>query len=171
MIAAPPKTMELLLRLVKELDVVAAARAHIKVFTMQKADASQVSTLLQQLFLGTSRTTGGGGVPTAGGGLPGGAGAGGTTGVNRPVLTSTDSPSDGATLIDLRVSVDDRTNSLIVAGSQNDLEVIGALIANLEDANVAQRHTMVFKLRNQAAADVASSLTTFFTNTLGIYST
>lgn len=162
-IAAPPKTMELLETLIQELDLPSTARATIKVFTLQKADASSISTLLQQLFLGRTATTGAPGVPTA----PGAPGAA----INRALLTLTGDIAPGASLIDLRVSVDDRTNSLIVAGSQNDLEVIEAIIDRLENQNYAARQTMVFKLRHMAAADVAASLTTFFTNTLGIYST
>ena len=39
-------------------------------------------------------------------------------------------------IIELRISVDQRTNSLIVAGSRNDLDIIEAIISRLEDADV-----------------------------------
>src|SRR5204863_512679 len=79
------------------------------------------------------------------------------TGASRPALTLGGTPSDGATLIDLRISVDDRTNSILVAGSRNDLDVIEAVISRLEDAEVQSRQNMVYRLRNAAAADVATA--------------
>jgi type II secretion system protein D len=150
---APEKTMELLLALVRELDVVAAARAEINVFTLKKADALQVSNLLQQLFGGT--TTG----AAAGAGV-GGAVAGQNQ--TRPLLTLTGQPTEGANLIGLNVTVDPRTNSLIVAGSRNDLDTIRAIIAKLEDVDAPPRNNFVFKIRNQAAADIATALQNFY---------
>src|SRR5262249_40999521 len=61
-LSAPAKTMDLLLALIKELDVPPAARAEVKIFTLKKADAVYAATLLQQLFLGTGGTGGVGGV-------------------------------------------------------------------------------------------------------------
>ena len=37
----------------------------------------------------------------------------------RPLITISGDVANGATLVDLRITVDDRTNSLIVAGAQN----------------------------------------------------
>ena len=52
-LSAPPKSMELMLALIRELDVQPAARAEINIFPLKKADAYAVATTLQQLFLGT----------------------------------------------------------------------------------------------------------------------
>ena len=68
------------------------------------------------------------------------------------------------------MTVDDRTNSIIVAGSINDLQTVGSIINRLEAAEVQQRYTDVYKLRNAAAADVATSLQTLITNMLTVYS-
>lgn len=147
---APEKTMELLLALVRELDVVAVARAEINVFTLKKADAVQVSSLLQQLY---------------GGSAAAGTVAGTGTAVQnqaRPLLTIAGQPAEGASLIGLNVTVDPRTNSLIVAGSRNDLDTIRAIIAKLEDVEAPQRQNYVFKIRNQAAADIATALQNFY---------
>jgi general secretion pathway protein D len=73
--------------------------------------------------------------------------------------------------VDLRITVDDRTNSLIVAGSQNDLDTIGALIRRLEAADVQQRMFEVYKLRNASAADVATNVQTLMTNALNATNT
>ena len=57
LISAPEKTMELLLRLIAEMDVPPAAHAFIKVYALKKADATVTANLLQQMFLGTTGTT------------------------------------------------------------------------------------------------------------------
>jgi type II secretory pathway component GspD/PulD (secretin) len=174
-IAAPEKTMPLILELVRELDVVAAAQASINIFTLRKADAVQTATLLQQLFTGagTIGTTGGGPGATALGGptFAPAAGAAPVGGLARPILSTGGGVTEGAALIDLRLTVDNRTNSIIVAGSRNDMEVIEAIIARLEDSNVPTRQSQVYRLRNQSAADVANALQTFVTNSLSIQRT
>jgi type II secretion system protein D len=163
-ISANAKTMDLVLGMIHELDVPAAIRAGINVFQLKKANAVLVSNLLQQLFLGTSTTAGRTATPAA----PTAFGAPGTTSTtsNRLLITPTGEISDGASLIELHVSVDERTNSLIVAGSKSDLDTIHLIIAKLEDQATPERNTMVFKLRNAAAADVAQTLQTFFNQEL-----
>jgi type II secretion system protein D len=175
LIAAPPKTMELIVALIHDLDIPPAARAEIKVFTLTKADASIMANTLAQLFFGTSAitTTGAGGLP--GGGL-GGAGTTlptpptfpGVVGPPRTQYTITQGPAEGAPLVQLQLTVDTRSNSLIVAGGRNELDVVEALIYKLQDTSMVDRHNEVFHLRNASAADVASELTTFLTNSLSL---
>jgi type II secretory pathway component GspD/PulD (secretin) len=175
LVTAKPDTMRLIEKLIENLDTVSAARAYINIFTLKTADAVLTAQLLQQLFTGQNRTTatpggaggGAGGAGGAGGGLGGANAAAGQVNA-RPLLTVTDLVSPGATLIDLRISVDDRTNSLIVAGTLNDLETIRAVIAKLEASDVQGRHMDVYKLRNQAAADVAAAVQTFMNNHLTV---
>ena len=155
-VAANEKTMRLLEALINELDTTSAAKAYVNVFSLKKADATTTVNLIRQLFSGsTTGATGAGGFPAAGGG-----GAAATTG-SRPLLTLTNTVSDGATLIDLRLTADPRTNTIIVAGSRNDLDTINAIIARLEDADAPQLRTEVYKLRSAAAADVATAITSF----------
>ena len=170
LVAAKPETMKLIEKLIENLDTVAAARSYINIFQLKTADATLTSLMLQQLFTGQNRTTltpgaGGGG----GGGAAGQATAGTAQGAARPLLTVFGDVSPGAQLIDLRITVDDRTNSLIVAGSLNDLETIRSIIARLESADTQGRHSDVYKLRNAAAADVATALTAFITQSLAVY--
>src|SRR5262249_34875874 len=101
------------------------------------------------------------GVPGAG--IPGGAFPGGAGG---QLVTSTSEPL----LIELRITVDPRTNSLIVAGSPSDLLRVQAIISTLEDAPdpVEQRHNEVYHLHNSTAVDVANALTTYWNQTLDV---
>src|SRR6185369_7926244 len=98
-VSAPPETMRLIELLVIDLDVQPAARAEINIFTLKKADATTLGTSLQQLFLG--QATG-----------PGGPKLQATTGTGQIGLTN--SPPQ---IIPVRITVDTRTNSLIVAGT------------------------------------------------------
>ena len=168
--------MKLILALVDDLDVPSAAKAQINVFTLKRADAQLTAALLNQLFFGggTTGTTGGGGGFGGGGGgswrrrgrrlWPCGAELDqyGSLTNSRPML----SPSGGTTIrptaaqpdYALRIAVDDRTNSIVVAGTPGDLDTIAAIIARLEDSEVRLRVNEVVKLRNSAAADVATAL-------------
>lgn len=140
---APEKTIELILALVRQLDVPPQARAEINIFPLKKADASTTAALLQQFFLGTGQAAT---FPFA---LAG-------------------PPSEGAPLVDLRIVVDVRTNSLIVAGSQSDMLVVEAIITRLEDTEVSARMHEVYRVRNGTAADMALTLNTYFQNSLAV---
>ena len=71
-------------------------------------------------------------------------------------------------IIDLRITVDDRTNSLIVAGSRNDLNIVEAIIARLEDAEMNLRRSEAFRLRNAQAADIVATVSDFVTTTMTV---
>jgi type II secretion system protein D len=170
-VTAPEKTMRLIAALIDQLDTVAAAAAFVNVFELRRADATLTANLLRQLF--GAQTQGGGLGGQFGGQLGGQLGGFGQLGAAqqpglRPVLTLTGDPSPGANLIDLRISTDDRTNSIIVAGSPNDLETIRAIIYRLESSDVGQRYNEVYKLRNAAAADVATAVSTFVQQSLAV---
>jgi type II secretion system protein D len=179
-IDAPPQTMQLILSLIQQLDVPPAAKAEVNIFNLKKADAVQTALTLQRLFLNsgslTSTTTtgvGGAGVGVGGAGLAGGGlGGAATLGAPRPLqFTLTGLSPEGAPLIDLRLAVDERTNSLVVAGSRNDLDIIESIIIKLEGYSGQDRRSETYKLRNALAADVAATLTDFFTKSLATYKT
>ena len=75
---------------------------------------------------------------------------------------------EGAPLIDLRLTVDERTNSLIVAGSRNDLDVIEAIVTRLDEADVQTRRNEVYHLHNSSAVDVANALSSFLLGSLRV---
>ena len=64
----------------------------------------------------------------------------------------------------MRIGYDDRTNSILVAGSRNDLDVVEAIVSRLEDYDVAVRRLETYRLKNAQAPDVAALLTTYVTN-------
>jgi type II secretory pathway component GspD/PulD (secretin) len=168
-VVAPEKTMQLIYALVAQLDAQPNARATINVHMLKKADAAQLANALQQLISGASGQLGAprpGGGPTTG---PGG-GPGTTTGGQRlsPISPGPGGP-ESTPIIDLRITVDDRTNSLIVAGSPADLAIVDGIVLRLDNASIPERRNETYKLRNAQAADMAASLTDFFTKATQVY--
>jgi type II secretory pathway component GspD/PulD (secretin) len=176
-VSAPEKSMELLLNLIKELDVLPPLRADVRIFQFKRADATAMANLIQQLFLGTGTTTP---TTTPGGPTPGGPLGGPTPTPTTPGPTGTQAGAprtmiglagvEGGPLVDLRISVDLRTNSLVVAGSPSDIFMIEAILNRLEDAPVQVRKNEVYHLRNSAAADVATALNSYLTSAMAVYS-
>ena len=156
-VSAPERTMKLIEAIVNELDTFAAAQGTVKVFKLNKADATNTATTLLNLFSRTQQQGAGG----FGGGFGGAFGGQQQQQAGRPLLSLAGEPSPGATLLDLRVLPDTRTNSLIVSGSLNDLDTIAVIIARLDDAESVQQKTEVIRLRNTAAADVQLAVFNF----------
>src|SRR5262249_14177136 len=145
-VSAPRESIQLVLGLIAELDVPPRAKSEIRVFQPKKTDAIQFATMLQQLFLGTGQLGTKAG-PTTGPVAP--TGPGGTT--TRPPISIVinDALSPGAPIIDLRVTVDERSNSLIVAGAYTDILVVESLFDRVENAKVPERINQAIRLRNQ----------------------
>jgi type II secretion system protein D len=134
LITAPAESMGLIAALLRELDELPAAEAQVKVFTIINGDATSLSDMLQQLF-GQQQAQQGGQLA-----LQTAAGAG------------------ESSLIPLRFAVDQRTNSIIATGSSGDLTIVEAILLRLDEGDIQQRQTRVFRLRYAFAANVADSI-------------
>jgi type II secretion system protein D len=134
-ISAPPESMDLIAALIRQLDVAPNAVAEIRVFTITNGDAVALAEMLQDLF-GTGEQGG-----QQGGGGPGGAAA-----------------QAGNRIFGLRFSVDERTNSIIAAGSADELIVVEAVLTRLDASDSRQRINRVYKLKNADAEQVAFAL-------------
>jgi general secretion pathway protein D len=170
-ITAPENAMALILEVVASLDVVPAAQAEAKVYFLKKLDAATAASTLQTLYTGagvtpTAPTAGRPGVPAipAAPTVPGGV----TPGANPLLLVfpGMEPPEPGATIIPVRLTIEPRTNSLIYAGSRNDVDLITSILDRLENSKVEGRHFEVYRLKNAQAPDVANALTTFLAQEL-----
>ncbi|MGC4003613.1 MAG: secretin N-terminal domain-containing protein [Pirellulales bacterium] len=144
-VSAPAESIELIGALIRELDQMPTAEAQIKVFTIQNGDATNLVTMLQGLF-GLAQT----------GGNANQRGAGGA-GANFNFANAGDTSGDNP-LVGLRFSVDQRTNSIIVSGSAGDLGVVEAILLRLDESDIRQRKSTVYRLKNAPAIDVANSI-------------
>lgn len=148
LVRAPAQSMELIAKLIEELDRMPSAEAKIKVYPIENGDATQLSQTLQQLY-GLQVTAG----QSTTGGLFG------LGNIAQPALTA----GGESSLVQLRITPEIRTNSIIVSGSSADLDVIEALLYRLDIQGVENRKTEVIWLRNATAAAVASAITDYVT--------
>ena len=135
-VVGPPSSMDLMAVLIEQLDTLAPVEAQIKVFPITNGDATTLVQRLQQLF----------GQQQQGGGQQGLLGLQTATGAGE------------STLVPLRFSVDQRTNSIIVSGNQGDLDVVRAIVARLDVPDMSQRIMTIYRLHNAPAADVALAI-------------
>ena len=150
-VRAPAKSMPLVQALVEQLDIPSKVEARIKVFEVRNGDAATLATALQQSFgLPTTQTNN---VNQQGG-------FGGLFGLQNQAALSGGAES---ALVPLRIATETRTNSIIVSGSQADLEVIEVLLLRLDEDNAKERTIEVIWLRNSSATDVATAITSMVT--------
>jgi type II secretion system protein D len=133
MVSGPAESMELIGTLIEHLDSPSAV-AQIKVFRVVNGDANALAIMLRSLLPSAVGTSLGPQLP-------------GAEGEN--------------TLVPVRFSVDIRTNSIIVTGSEGDLNIIEALLLRLDEEDIEQRVTNVYQLKNSPALDVASAINEF----------
>lgn len=132
-VTGPPENMKLIGELIRQLDQLPSAEAQIKVFTIVNGDALGLVEVLEDLF----------GQGTSGGQF-------GQQQNNRDT-----------SLIPLRFSVDQRTNSAIVSGAISDLEVVEAILLRLDESDIRDRRNTVYRLNNAPANDVANAINEF----------
>ncbi len=147
-VRAPSKSMPLIEALISQLDQAPSAEAQIKVFEIKNGDATALAATMQQLF-GLPTTAG---TNTTGGFL-------GLGNQNQAALTA----GGESSLVQLRITVDSRTNSIIASGSPSDLDVMYALLLRLDQSGISDRTTEVVWLRNSNAQDLATAITNLIT--------
>ena len=146
-VTAPSEDMDLIETLVHEIDLIPAAEAQIKVFTVVNGDATNLATMLEQLFGLPTTTQGGGG------------GFGGALGQ----IVQTTTAGNETSVVQLHFAVDVRTNSIIASGTMGDLAVVEAVLTKLDAGDVRTRKSVVLRLKNSPATDVANTLNTYLT--------
>lgn len=148
-VTAPAQSMELVARLIEKFDKPNAAVAEIKVFNMERSDAQATLNLLNGLFGITAQQR------------PGGQGGAGQAGQNFPGVQIAGADDASSTLIPIRFNVDVRTNSIVAIGGAEALRVVEAVVLRLDQSEISQRKTQVYKLKNTPAADVATAIGNF----------
>ncbi len=135
-VTAPQESLPLVRELINRLDRTATNVAEVKHFQLRNADATAVSTLLNQLFGSQTNQNQG-------------AGQGGnnqnTQGAAGVQLAGAESASS---IVPLRFTVDARTNSIIGYGTSEALEIADALIVRLDTDDARARKTRVIALKN-----------------------
>ena len=133
LISAPAESMPLIEALVNQLDQLPAAEAQVKVFTIVNGDAAALVEMLEMLFGETN------------------------TNQSEPPVRTGASEGDSS-LVSLRFATDVRSNSIIASGSTGDLAVVEAILLRLDDSEARQRKSIVYRLKNAPAEDVANAI-------------
>jgi len=150
---------DVLVRQLKYADASAAAKLILDIFkpTDQQAQTQQPAAGGPAAFfraLGGGRGFGGGGF--GGGGFGGGGGGGGAA-----AATGSTSGQLGT----IEASSDDRTNTVVVTGPKDVLDVIRSVLDQL-DTNPAEEETFfLYRVKNGQAADMAVTLNGLFSGT------
>ena len=153
-VTGPENSMELVEALIQKLDKIASAETQIKVFEVANGDAETMLTMLETLFGGGDTQQQGNNQNTSLSQLP----LQGGTAV------------DGATLVNLRFSVDVRTNTIIASGPSSDLQVVEDLLNRLDAKDMTDRRPRVYRLSNAPAIDVAETINAYLDPRNDIYS-
>lgn len=162
-ISAPPEAISMLEKLIDELDVPPSITAEVKVFRLKNTDATNAATTLQGIFQGNQQRQGAG---AGGGGFQGGAFGG--LNQQQQQLNFSATQGEGPQPLIPRFSVDTRTNSLIVAAGRGDMILAEVLLNSLDSSAIRDRMFQVIRLKNNQAGNVATNLTTFFSNEIRI---
>ncbi|NQU26547.1 MAG: hypothetical protein HQ567_35130, partial [Candidatus Nealsonbacteria bacterium] len=139
LVSASAESMELIAALIAELDRLPSVEAQIKVFTIIDGDSVALVEMLEALF----------GDQTAASGQP---------------AVRTGAQEGESSLVGMRFAVDTRTNSIIATGSGGDLQVVEAILLRLDESEARRRQSVVYRLRNAPATDVAVAINDFLTS-------
>ncbi len=149
-VMAPAGSMDMLENLILSIDRIPPTVAEIRLFPLANADAEDVVKVLEELFQQKETKTGPETQLQLADLTAGVAGAAGTgEGESLPGQT-------------LRFTANRRTNMVIAAGSETDLDMIETLVRRLDAQDVEERIRQVYEARYTPAPDIATALGDFF---------
>lgn len=156
-VSGPVDYMGLIEQIITRLDASSPQKAKIKVFMLVNADARQMAELLTQLFKMSATPS-----------------SGSLRSVQYTLVRPSTRP-DGSTVEEsmasatvgtaeqnaLTVTIDPRTNSLLIGGTEHYVLLVSQIIESLDASPANERKTEVIRLKNSVAADVATAIRTF----------
>ena len=157
-VKAPSDSMGLLIDMIRDLDESSVGSKNVRIFKLKNADAAAMGKLLKDLFqlgqgddllvLKPRESTE---VADFGGGM-----AEEFVDFSGTELTAVPDPRQ-----QLAITVDSRTNSLIVSGTPAYLDLVASVIDELDAIDGNERETFLYQLRNATASGVADVLGDF----------
>jgi len=154
-----------LMEIVMALDTHMATVAEIRVFRLINASATSAATLINSMFQqqqqsGTRNQQARGPFDMMMRGGPGG--RGGFSGRDGGNDNSNSTASGGSVNVQVVAAADDRTNSVVVRGPADVLDVVADMIKALDDRTAAIAGVKVFQLRYADAMNVAQMINQLF---------
>lgn len=154
-VSAPIENMPLLRNLVEALDSTSPRSAEIRVFSLLHADATRMAMVLEQLFRMQQVGQPGQAVRYE---LQQKASNGDPQQNGEQVASATTGQADGAAL---NITVDMRTNSLIIGGTKQQIDMAAAVIRELDASPAQDRVTKVYRPKNSQASEIQAALSSF----------
>ena len=153
-VSGPVDYMGLIEHIIKGMDAGSPTQAKIKVFTLVNADARQLGLVLSQLFRMTQNAN-----PTTQRSVQ-------YTLVRDPIGGGQEEPGASAIVGTaeenaLTVTIDPRTNSLLVGGTDHYVSLVEDLIDALDSNSARQKTSEVIRLKNSKAMNVSTAIRTF----------
>lgn len=160
LVSAPPAILRLITDIVTDLDGETSGDRQIAQFRLVNADAQQMALLLRDLFnlelQGDTLVL----VPRLrpeAAGSEGVEGAGAGAGLGDASVTPVPDQRQA-----LAITVDRRTNTLLVSGTAEYLEQVREVVNQLDEIEANEREQFVYELRNARAAEVQATLSDYF---------
>lgn len=165
-ITAPAPVLALISEMVEEQERTSAGSRRIEYFTLKNSDARQMADVLRDTF--NLRQQGNSLVLVPNRPLSSEPSSDGDAAApNSP--TSSSPPVNGTTLTavpderqQLSIAIDARTNTLIVSGSQDYLDLVTKLVKELDGIEATEREARVYHLRNSKAKEIEKTLADYF---------
>ena len=170
-VSAPEHSMRMIERMIRDLDESSIGAQNVRIFKLVNADATAMAEIITDLFnirqgntlLVLKPRDGSAAPPSAPGPAPA-PGPDGAIPAGPPVigsLSGTDLTAVPDERQQLSITVDSRTNSLLVSGTPSYLDLVSRVVEELDALEANERDTFVYPLRNATAADVASVIGQF----------
>lgn len=162
MVSAPPAVMSLIEEIIRDLDDETSGDRAIEQFRLENADAQQMALLLRDLFnleqqgdrlVLVPRQ------PTEQDPPDGFPAPGGSEGVISDAGTFTAVPDQGQALA---ITIDRRTNTLLVSGTQEYLDQVREVVSELDSIEANEREQLVYALKNAQATEIERVLAQYF---------
>ncbi len=153
-VTGPTDMLQVIADVIMDLDSPNADIADVKVFHLEYADAENAANLVNEVF-GEERNTGSNSNDRNQNiGFRGPGGRGGPGGGGQQTTTSS--------AVSVVASADERTNSIVVSGPTDTLEVISEIMKELDANPEQERQLFIYKLKNAEAANLMDVLNNLF---------
>lgn len=169
-VSAPSVSMPMIEQMIRDMDTSSIGAQNIRIFKLENADAVAMADILTQLFnlsqrgnlyVLKPRESMGTGLPT--GEQPSISPDMGNLAAPPPSagLSGTELTAVPDERQQLSITVDNRTNSLLVSGTPTYLELVERVVTELDATKANERETYLYQLRNATAEEVARVLGEF----------
>lgn len=154
-ITAPEPVMNLVIEMIEDIEKSAAGQRKIEKFRLVNADAARMRALLRDIFNLEQRGDALVLVPV--GQEPNPDGTPQPAGLNGGAVTAV--PDERQ---QLSIAVDLRTNTLIVSGTPDYIDLVRQVVMELDSIEANDRERRVYHLRNAKAKDIEATLRSYF---------